>query len=138
MARPTRPGDLMALDATECTQRLADAPWARIGFVADGLPSVLPVNIVLYGEAIYFQTAAGSKLAAAAATGAVAVEVDGGDPDARTGWSVLAQGTASIVTDRELEEALWALDFEPWAIPDARHFWIQVEVTSITGREILR
>ena len=138
MARPTRPGDLMALDPNECTQRLADAPWARIAFVADGLPTVLPVNVLLHREAIYFQTAAGSKLAAAAASGAVAVQVDGGDPDARTGWSVLAQGTASIVTDQDLDEDLWALDFEPWAIPDARHFWIQVEVTSITGREILR
>lgn len=132
------PGDLVALEPAECIELLEAAPWVRIGFVHEGEPTVLPINIVLHREAIYFKTAAGSKLGTAAATGAVAVEADGGDADARVGWSVVAQGTASIVTDEELEQALLALAFEPWAIPDNKPFWIQVEVTSISGRRIVR
>lgn len=132
------PGDLVTIDASECIALLEDAPWVRIGFVADGVPIVLPINVVLHDDAIFFRTAAGSKLGNAAAGGAVAIEADGGDATSRVGWSVVAQGRASIVTDRELEERLLALPFEPWALPDSRQFWIRVDVDSVGGRRIIR
>lgn len=126
------------MESTEATELLADAPWIRVAFVIDGQPSVLPVNHVLYEDAVFFRTAAGTKLATAAAAGAVALEADGGDAEQRIGWSVVAHGQASIVTDPELEQALWALPFEPWAVPDDRPFWVRVDVHTITGRRIVR
>lgn len=138
MSQPSLPGDLVPIDASVCTELLADAPWARIGFVVDGVPTVLPINIVLHDDAIFFRTAAGSKLGTAAASARVAIEVDGGDPSERVAWSVVAHGQASIVTDRDLEATLLGLPFEPWAVPDSRQFWVRVEVADISGRRIVR
>ena len=93
---------------------------------------------MLHEDAIYFRTSSGSKLGSAAADAVVAIEADGGDTEARIGWSVVAHGRASIVTDAALEEALFGLPFEPWALPDTREFWVRVEVASVSGRRILR
>jgi uncharacterized protein len=138
MTTPPRPGDLVTLDADQCVALLESAEWVRLGFVLDGIPSILPINVLLHDDAIFFRTATGSKLAAAASAGPVAVQADDGDAEQRVGWSVLAHGEATIVTDREVEEALLARPFEPWAIPDDKPFWVRVEVRNITGRRIVR
>lgn len=138
MEPPLVPGDLVAIDPAECTRLLGAAPWVRIGFVVDGAPTVLPINAVLHGDAIYFRTSSGSKLGTAAASGQVAIEADGGDEDSRVGWSVVAHGQASIVTDTDLEAQLLELPFEPWALPDSQQFWVRVEVTALSGRRIVR
>ncbi len=138
MDKPPRPGDLVTLDPERCVELLGAAPWVRIGFIADGVLSVLPINVLLHDDAIFFRTAPGSKLGTAAASGTVAIEADGGDEQTRVGWSVLARGDASIVTDVDVKEALFALPFEPWALPDENFFWVRVDVASISGREIVR
>lgn len=138
MNAPLRPGDLTTIAADECAALLEAAPWARVGFVLEGRPCVLPVNVLFHGDGVFFRTAAGSKLAAAAADGAVVLQADGGDADQRVGWSVLAEGHASIVTDPALEEALHAQPFEPWAVPDDKPFWVRVELERLSGRRIVR
>ena len=82
-------------------------------------------------------------------TGGV-VRIDGNDvrelriADLRRACGLVSQdvflfhGTAEIVTDPQLEEALLAHPFEPWALPDDKGFWVRVEVASITGRRIVR
>ncbi len=138
MERPPRPGDLAPLEREDCVDRLGAAEYVRVAFTADGAPMVMPVNHVLHDGAIYFRTAPGSKLGTAAAGGLVAVEADDGDVQRRIGWSVVAHGRASIVTDDEVIETLHAMPFEPWALPDDRSFWIRVDVHDISGREIIR
>src|SRR5690606_37905067 len=93
-----RPGDLVAIDPNDCVALLESTPWVRIGFATDGGVAVLPVNHLLYESAIFFRTGPGSKLGSAAASGPVTVQADGGDPATREGWSVMARGSASIVT----------------------------------------
>jgi uncharacterized protein len=132
-----RPGDLLALEPEECVERLSRAPWMRIAFVMNETPTILPVNHVVFEDAVYFRTAPGSKLGRAAQVDRVAIEADGGDPATRIGWSVVAHGTASIVHDRELEERLMALPFEPWALPEDAVFWIRIDIDTITGRTIV-
>ncbi len=138
MERPPRPGDLAPLEREDCVDRLGAAEYVRVAFTADDAPTVMPVNHVLHDGAIYFRTAPGSKLGTAAAGGLVAVEADDGDVQRRIGWSVVAHGHASIVTDDEVIETLHAMPFEPWALPDDRSFWIRVDVHDISGREIIR
>jgi uncharacterized protein len=138
MRPPSRPGDLAPLDHDECLQLLRAAPWARIAFVADDGPTVLPVNVLLHDDALYVRTAPGSKLGNAAASGPVAIQADGGDEATRAAWSVLARGRAGIVTDPALEETLFAQPFVPWVAPDVDPFWIEVTVTSLTGRRLVR
>jgi uncharacterized protein len=132
-----RPGDLIALDPQDCVERLSRAPWMRIAFVTGDGPTILPVNHVVFEDAVYFRTAPGSKLGSAARAGRVAIEVDGGDTATRIGWSVVAHGTAAIVHDPELVERLLALPFEPWALPEDRVFWIRVDIDAISGRAIV-
>jgi uncharacterized protein len=136
--KPPRPGDLIALERDACVEHLEQAPYVRIGFVVDGDPMVLPVNHLLYEGAIYFRTAPGSKLGSAAAGNTVVIEADEGDEQRRIGWSVVAKGRASIVLDEAEIEALLAQQFEPWALPDNRSFWIRVDVQDLEGRRIIR
>jgi uncharacterized protein len=138
MTAPSHPGDLVPIGADECIELLRGAPFVRVAFVVDGAPTVLPVNVLLHDDAVFFRTATGSKLGTAAAGGPVAIEADAGDETTRIAWSVVVHGTASIVTDTSLEEALLGRTFEPWALPDVKHFWVRVDPHGITGRRIVR
>jgi uncharacterized protein len=133
-----RPGDLEEIDREECVALLESAMFVRIGFVHGDAPDVLPVNHVVHQGAIYFRTAPGSKLGSAAAGGLIAIEADDGDPSTRIGWSVVAKGTASIVTDEAEIESLMSLPFEPWALPDTRAFWVRTDVHDLQGRRVVR
>ena len=126
------------MDREACIEHLARVPYVRIGFVVDGDPMVLPVNHLLHGGAVYFRAAPGSKLGSAAAGNIVVVEADEGDAQQRVGWSVVAKGRASIVTDETEVEALHARSFEPWALPDNSSFWIRIDVQDIDGRRVVR
>src|SRR5690242_20650057 len=87
------------LDEDECRALLASADVARVAFVEEGAPTVLPINIGWWQRDLVFSTERGSKLEAAVNHHTVAIEVDDWDPVARTGWSVLVKGTASLVKD---------------------------------------
>lgn len=138
MSVPRRPGDLASLDRDECLTLLGDTPFVRVAFMSTQGPTILPVNHLMHGDALYFRTGPGSKLGTAAAGGQVAIEADGGDEPTRTGWSVLVHGQASIVNDAELIEALHARPFEPWALPGDQAFWVQVELEHVAGRRVVR
>src|SRR6478735_1772933 len=88
---------LGVLSTEECLDRLRSARVGRIAFVSDGEPVILPVNHGMDGDVVVFRTDAGSKLIAADDEVPVAFEVDGFDPDRRTGWSVLLRGVATSV-----------------------------------------
>ncbi len=137
MTLPRHPGDLEVLDADECHRLLATAPFVRLGFVTVKGPTILPVNHLLVDGELYFRTETGSKLATAAAEGPVAVQADGVDPAHHLGWSVVAHGHTSIVTDQALVERLMAFDFTPWTTPDAKLFWVRVRFEDISGRRII-
>lgn len=138
MPTSPQPGELVVIGRDACIDHLEEAPYSRIAFVVDDEPVVLPVNHLLQGGAIYLQAAPGSKLGSAAAGQIVVIQADEGDAERRLAWSVMVRGRASIVTaDAELE-ALHAADFQPWALPEDRSFWIRVDVHDIDGRRIAR
>jgi uncharacterized protein len=134
---PRHPGDLEPIDRAECEELLASVPFVRLGLLTARGPSILPVNHVVVDGELFFRTEAGTKLAAAASEGRVAVETDGADLDRHLGWSVLGHGTASIVTDREQVEHLLSLDFTPWSAPDEKLFWVRVRFDDLEGRRIV-
>lgn len=110
---------------------------SRIAFVEeDDGPDILPVNHVVVDGRVYFRTAPGTKLGAAAAGQRVALEADDYRATAETGWSVVVKGEARIVTGEAELEALHALNFEPWAAPDTRTFWVEVACEVVTGRRL--
>lgn len=107
----------------------------RLAFVADGWPLVLPVNFAVDGDAVYFRSAAGSKVAAAARCERVAFQVDHVDEVWEEGWSLLAFGRLRVVEDpAELARAR-RLPLRPWAGGDTPHF-LRLDVVSLSGRRI--
>ncbi|MGW7062697.1 pyridoxamine 5'-phosphate oxidase family protein [Streptomyces sp. NPDC054904] len=107
------------LSADEALQLLGTAELGRIVFTRHALPAVRPVNHVLDRGDIIIRVQDGSTLAAllTAQQGAavvVAYEADDIDPGEHLGWSVVATGYATAVTDPdEIERYVHLL--EPWA-----------------------
>lgn len=131
-----QPRDLVPVDDDEALRLLGQTRLARVAFIHHGEPDVLPVNHLVVEGRVVFRTSAGSKLGAAAADSRVALEADSYDPATHSGWSVVAYGTARIVTDEDHLEELHGLDFQPWVSADRRDFWVEVELDRISGRRI--
>ena len=127
---------LEVLGPGECLDLLAASPVGRIAFVHDGAPTILPVTYVLPHGCVAFRTAAGSKLDHAIMGRPVAFEVDGLDPERRTGWSVLLRGVADMVDDDELEAELGERELEPWSDHVAEGTWVLVRADELSGRRL--
>ena len=123
------------LSPEECWELVGAAPVGRIAFVDAGEPVILPVNHAVLGHQVVFRTYRGTILHEALMNRSVAFEVDGFDPETRSGWSVLARGTARVPDDTE---PLEALQLDAWADGTSREDWVQVLVAEITGRRIAR
>ena len=121
-----------------CASLLEGHRFGRIAVVVDGAPVIFPVNYAFHDGRVAIRTDPGTKLAAAA-LGRVAFEIDGVDPAAHTGWSVLVRGTGYDVTDSidEESEELRRMDVDTWA-PGAKANWVRIEPTGITGRRVRR
>jgi len=128
---------MIELSEDECLRLLARVHFGRIGFVADGEPTVLPVNYAYDDRAVVFRSTDGSKLAAAVARTRVAFEVDATDPLYQGGWSVLARGPLEVVDDPAEIERLSRLPLRPWW-PTARDRWLRISVESVSGRRLRR
>jgi nitroimidazol reductase NimA-like FMN-containing flavoprotein (pyridoxamine 5'-phosphate oxidase superfamily) len=125
---------LEVLDADECWERLRRAPVGRIGFTQDGQPTIIPVNHVLLGHRIVIRTARGALLHEALMNRPLAFEVDGFDPETRTGWSVLVQGLAEPAHDLDPDE----LGLLPWADAIDRDHVVVLWPEDVNGRQIVR
>ncbi|MFJ9564515.1 pyridoxamine 5'-phosphate oxidase family protein [Streptomyces fuscichromogenes] len=127
---------LRDLDAQECRALLSTHGVGRIAVSAfDGRPAVVPVNYEVVDDTIVFRTAPDSVPAAAAET-EVAFEVDHVDEALSQGWSVLAVGPASVVTEPETVRGLARrAHTTPWP-GGVREMWVSIRPTSLTGRRI--
>uniref|UniRef100_UPI00215D683D helix-turn-helix domain-containing protein n=1 Tax=Streptomyces sp. WELS2 TaxID=2749435 RepID=UPI00215D683D len=128
--------ELRDLGREECRTLLSTHGVGRVAVSGpDGLPVVVPVNYEVVEDAIVFRTAPESVLAGAAET-EVAFEVDHVDEALSQGWSVLAVGPASVVTDPEVVRELGRkAHTTPWAGGE-RDMWVSVRPTRLTGRRI--
>ncbi|MEI5525480.1 DUF1918 domain-containing protein [Streptomyces brasiliscabiei] len=127
---------LRDLGADECRGLLSTHGVGRVAVTAaDGRPAVVPVNYEVVDDLVAFRTAPDSLLASAVGT-EVAFEVDHVDEPLSQGWSVLAVGPASVVTEagavRRLTEQAHTT---PWP-GGARDMWMSIRTTSLTGRRI--
>lgn len=128
--------EMEVLDRATCNDLLQQQQLGRIAFSVDGEISIIPVNYVIDGHRVVFRTAEGVKLAAATTAGEVAFEIDGIDPETRTGWSVIVHGTLRTVEDAGEIERLRALRLRPWARAPKEH-WVTIESRRTSGRRIL-
>jgi nitroimidazol reductase NimA-like FMN-containing flavoprotein (pyridoxamine 5'-phosphate oxidase superfamily) len=126
---------LIELPESECFRLLARGHFGRVGLIDDGRPVVLPVNYILDGRFIVFQSTAGSKLDAALGGRSVAFEIDAVDPMYHGGFSVLGYGPAEVVDAKEELRRLAELPLQPWW-PHARDRWVRIRLDEVTGRRL--
>ncbi|KAF5999108.1 pyridoxamine 5'-phosphate oxidase family protein [Streptomyces sp. WAC00263] len=127
---------LLDLSPDECRSLLSTHGVGRVAVSAsDGRPAVVPVNYEVVDEAIVFRTATDS-VAATAVEAEVAFEVDHVDEALSQGWSVLAVGPASVVTEPDAVRRLTQrAHTTPWPGGE-REMWVSIRPTSLTGRRI--
>ncbi|WP_369386570.1 pyridoxamine 5'-phosphate oxidase family protein [Streptomyces sp. CG1] len=127
---------LRDLSPEECRALLSTHGVGRVAVSdSDGRPAVVPVNYEVVDDAIAFRTAPGSVTAAAAGK-EVAFEVDHVDEALSEGWSVLAVGPASVVTEPDAVRRLTRhAHTAPWAGGE-REMWVSIRSTNLTGRRI--
>ena len=131
-----RPGQVTELTRAECFELLASAPLGRVAVADDRGPVVFPVNFVLDRHTVVFRTETGTKLDAASRGSRVCFEVDGADPAAGTGWSVLVRGDITEVTDPAELARLRELPLPAW-MPGPRDRYVRILPAVLTGRRIV-
>ena len=131
-------GGLDVLSEHQCRELLASQNLGRIAFPLLGETEIFPVNYSIDGVIVVFRTARGTKLAQSTAS-RVAFEVDGWDPEAQVGWSVVLKGVAQEVAGRidPFSSALRSRKVEPLA-PGERDCWIAIYPAEISGRRFRR
>ena len=130
--------EVVELDHAECLRLLAATSLGRLAVNVEGWPPVIrPVNYVFdeSSQSIVFRSARGSKLTAVLLSTEAAFEIDGTDPDADGGWSVIVIGTAEEVTQPTEVARLGRLGLRPLAPGDKPH-WIRIRSTVVSGRRI--
>ncbi len=131
---------LEKLEAEECLRLISPGGVGRVAFHEPSGPAILPVNYVLWDEAVVFRTAFGGPLDENLRTGVqgaefkIAFEVDRIDDANREGWSVLMRGGAHHVSADERAAAA-ASDVRPWAGGE-RDLYVRIVPVEITGRRI--
>jgi len=125
------------LDESLLRDRLRRTRVARIGYVDDDQPIIVPINVATDDEArIVFRTDATGPLGALDGR-RVALEVDGYDTTLRSGWSILVQGVARDITTASdvAAQRLRRLPLDCWA-PGRRERLFVVLPIDITSRVI--
>jgi nitroimidazol reductase NimA-like FMN-containing flavoprotein (pyridoxamine 5'-phosphate oxidase superfamily) len=132
---------LEELDEAECLRLIASGGIGRIGYSGRYGPTVMPVNYRLYDGTIVFRTTPDSATDEDLRTGIanaeykVAFEIDDFDAAARTGWSVLIQGSAHHVDSEDERASVAAAGVEPWPGGD-RELFLRIVPTRVTGRRV--
>ncbi|MEV3912233.1 DUF1918 domain-containing protein [Streptomyces canus] len=127
---------LLDIGPEECRTLLSTHGVGRVAVSASGgRPAVVPVNYDVIDDAIVFRTAPNLTPAAAVGT-EVAFEVDHMDEALSQGWSVLAVGPASVVTEPDTVRRLTEdAHTTPWPGGE-REMWVSIRPTHLTGRRI--
>lgn len=126
------------LTREECLALLREHGFvARVGFIAEGRPQIIPVNYVAdpEEEVVRFCTASESMLGRLANDTWVVFEVDESRALYNAGWSVIVHGRICHVDDPVEVGRLSRGPLRSWAQP-ASPVWVEIPVHEISGRRI--
>lgn len=119
----------------ECMELLSARVLGRLVFVLDGKPAIRPLTYGVHQGSVAFRIGYGDLLDAIHQQ-PVAFEIDGGDDETRTGWSVIVHGIAEEIWRTEELSMVRELGLRPWA-PGTRDHFVRILPTAITGRRIV-
>lgn len=128
------------LPREECLRLLGSGTFGRLAVNSgDDVPVIRPVNYAFdeRSQSVVFRTLYGSKLQALLGSARAAFEIDGIDPESRTGWSVIIVGTTAEVTNPTEIRRLESLGLDPWVVGETSR-WIRIRAWTVTGRRIAR
>jgi len=132
---PGNHDELKVMDRAECLNRLGMVHVGRVGITVDALPIILPVNIVLVAERIFFRTSEGTKLDAATSQSIVAFQADAYSPDGAAGWSVLVVGRSRHVeADGQVAALAEQHLLARWTADRRADHLVEIEPVNVTGR----
>jgi nitroimidazol reductase NimA-like FMN-containing flavoprotein (pyridoxamine 5'-phosphate oxidase superfamily) len=129
--------EMRVLPREECLALLASNSFGRLAVAMDS-PVIRPVNYVFDepSQSVAFRTADGTKFHAMLLNGNAAFEIDGIDPDSRTGWSVILVGMTEEVTSPSELRRLERLRLETWT-PGHKAHWMRIRAWTVSGRRIV-
>jgi nitroimidazol reductase NimA-like FMN-containing flavoprotein (pyridoxamine 5'-phosphate oxidase superfamily) len=129
--------EMLMLPREDCLRLLASHGFGRVAVAMDA-PVIRPVNYVFDepSQSVVFRTADGSKFHAMLVNGNAAFEIDGIDPDSRTGWSVIIVGMTEEVTSPTELRRLNRLGLETWT-PGPKAHWMRIRAWTVSGRRIV-
>jgi nitroimidazol reductase NimA-like FMN-containing flavoprotein (pyridoxamine 5'-phosphate oxidase superfamily) len=120
-----------------CLTRLREHEVGRVAVCTTEGPRIVPVNYsVLDDDALVIRTTPYSALGIHADGNRLALEIDSVDLQNRSGWSVIATGTGSLVGDSaELRRIHAFRDPGPWA-GGQRWLFVALRWDELTGRAV--
>jgi len=127
---------MIHLSESECWRLLDEQAVGRVGVLVNSAPEVYPVNYRTDGRSVLFRTDPGSKLQGLGRSPSVCFEIDGLDPAAHAGWSVLVKGRARVLLAADERRAAAHMPLEGWSVGPKEH-WVRIEPNEVTGRQIL-
>jgi len=136
MSQAESKGHLEVIDRIECLQLLDGQGVGRIAGAVEGHPVILPINYVVFGDAVLVRARRGGALDRITGNTEVAFEIDGTDSIYHEGWSVLVVGRSAHVTDPAELDRLRGLRLLPWA-GEGRDLFIRIFLDEVTGRRIV-
>jgi nitroimidazol reductase NimA-like FMN-containing flavoprotein (pyridoxamine 5'-phosphate oxidase superfamily) len=127
----------MEVLSREASLRLLETvPVGRVVVSEHALPVAFPVNFAILDGDVVFRTSTGSKLGAAVHKAVLAFEADRIDSELCSGWSVLVQGWASLITRPDELARAEALGLHSWA-PGTRGHFVRIHTEMVSGRRLL-
>ena len=123
---------VMFLDTDKGWDLLAGERLGRLAVNSEAGVDIFPINYVVDGESIVFRTAEGTKLSALMAYSLVTFEIDSWDET--SGYSVVARGHATPITDEEEITQVEALRLKPW-VPTVKTTFVRVFISELTARK---
>src|SRR5207237_10542751 len=105
---------LESLDRGQCVELLQTVSVGCVAFADGDTPAIRPVTFLCDGDAVMIWTSAEGRLATRVANEAVAFEAHELESALRSGWSVVATGIVSRVTEGASLES-FRRRLQPWA-----------------------
>jgi nitroimidazol reductase NimA-like FMN-containing flavoprotein (pyridoxamine 5'-phosphate oxidase superfamily) len=122
------------LTYAECLALLGQASLGRVGVSVGALPVILPVFYALDDQSILLRTVAGTQLDAATKNAVVAFQADAYVPASFSGWSVMAQGVASRVSNPHELRRMSLVSMPSWPTDDGGANMVRIEIARLSGR----
>lgn len=124
------------LSIDECVRLLGTAQVGRVVVSVDALPAAFPVNYRVVGNEIVFQTAPGTKLAAAVSHTVLGFQVDRIDAQRQQGWSVLVVGLSRVVHDPAEQQELDRAGVRTWWSTAPQMQYVAIAMDRLSGRRL--